>query len=90
MELHSIKQKGSKSEVIGGCSLNGQMGGMIWKNGIKTCMISYKKLIASAGLMQDTGCLGLVHWDNPERWYREGGVREAHIGNSCTPMADSY
>ena len=23
--------------------------------------------------MQDTGCLGLVHWDDPEGWYREGG-----------------
>ena len=21
------------------------------------------------------GCLGLVHWDNPEGWYREGGGR---------------
>ena len=21
--------------------------------------------------MQDTGCLGLVHWDDPEGWYRE-------------------
>ena len=25
--------------------------------------------------MQDTGCLGLVHWDDPEGWYREGGGR---------------
>ena len=25
--------------------------------------------------MQDTGCLGLVHWDDPERWYGEGGGR---------------
>ena len=23
--------------------------------------------------MQDTGRLGLVHWDDPERWYGEGG-----------------
>ena len=22
--------------------------------------------------MQDTGCLGLVHWDESEGWYREG------------------
>ena len=35
--------------------------------------ISYKKWIASAGLMQDTGSLGLVHWDDPEGWYGEGG-----------------
>ena len=48
-------------------------GGMIWENGIETCTISYKKRIANSGLMQDTGCLGLVHWNDPEGWYREGG-----------------
>ena len=41
-------------------------GGMIWENGIETCIISYMKQIASPGLMQDAGCLGLVHWDDPE------------------------
>ena len=41
-------------------------GGMIWENGIETCII-YKKRSASLGSMQDTGCLGLVHWDDPER-----------------------
>ena len=51
-------------------------GGMIWENGIETCMISYKKRIASSRLMQDTRCLGLVHWDDPEGWYGEGGGRE--------------
>ena len=55
-------------------------GGMIWENGIKTCIISYKKQIASPGLMQDTGCLGLVHWDDPERWYGEGGGRGVQDG----------
>ena len=25
--------------------------------------------------MQDTGSLGLVHWDDPEGWYAEGGGR---------------
>ena len=44
-------------------------GGMIWENGIETCKISYKKQIASPGSMQDTGCLGLVHWDDPKGWY---------------------
>ena len=33
-------------------------GGMIWENGIETCIISYVKWIASPGSMQDTGCLG--------------------------------
>ena len=36
-------------------------GGMIWENGIETCIISYMKGIASPGSMHDTGCLGLVH-----------------------------
>jgi len=30
--------------------------------------------------MHDTGCLGLVHWDNPEGWYREGGGRGGGAG----------
>ena len=48
---------------------------MIWENGIETCIISYKKRIASPGLMQDTGSLGLVHWNDPEGWYGEGEER---------------
>ena len=31
------------------------------------------KQIASPGSVYDTGCLGLVHWDDPEGWYGEGG-----------------
>ena len=30
--------------------------------------------------MHDTGCLGLVHWDDPEGWYGEGGGRGVHDG----------
>ena len=48
-------------------------GGMIWENGIETCKISFVKRITSPGLMHDTGCLGLVHWDDPEGWDGEGG-----------------
>ena len=46
---------------------------MIWENDTETCIISYKKRITSLGSMQDTGCLGLVHWDDPEGWQGEGG-----------------
>ena len=53
-------------------------GGIIWENGIETCIMSCKKRIASLGSMQDTRCLGLVPWDDPER-----------MGNTCTPVADS-
>ena len=55
-------------------------GGMIWENGIETCIISYMKQVASPGSMQDTGCSGLVHWDVPEGWYGEGGGRGVQHG----------
>ena len=42
-------------------------GEMIWENGTETCILSCKKLIASLCPMQDTGSLGLVHGDDPER-----------------------
>ena len=29
--------------------------------------------------MQDTACLGLVHGDDPERCYGEGGGRGVHV-----------
>ena len=54
-------------------------GGMIWENGIATCIISYMKGVTSPGSMHDTGCSGLVHWDDPEGWDgREvgGGVQD--------------
>ena len=54
--------------------------GMIWENGIKTCIISHRKRIASPGLMHDTGCLGLVHRDDPEGWYGEAGGRGVQDG----------
>ena len=63
--------------------------GMIWENGIETCIISYKKRIASPGLLQDTGCLGLVHWDDPEGWCGERGGRGFKMGNTCTPVAEA-
>ena len=51
-------------------------GGMIWENDIETCKLSYVKQIISQGSMHDTGCSGLVHWDDPEGWHGEGGGRE--------------
>ena len=55
--------------------MGGGEAGMIWENGTEACIISYVKQIASPGSMNDAGCLGLVHWDDPERWYGEGGGR---------------
>ena len=44
----------------------GGEGGTIWENGTETCILSCKKRIASLQSIQDTGCLGLVHGDDPE------------------------
>ena len=55
-------------------------GRMIWENGIETCILSYVKWIASPGSRHGTGCSGLVHWDDPEGWYGEGGGRGVQDG----------
>ena len=55
-------------------------GGMIWENGIETCKISCMKRVASPGSMHDTGCQGLMHWDDPEGWNGEGGGRRVQDG----------
>ena len=39
--------------------------------------------------MHETGCSGLVHWDDPEGWDEEKGEWGVQDGNTCTPMADS-
>ena len=70
--------------------MGGGEGGMIWENGIEICIISYMERVASPGSMHDTGCLGLVHWDDPEGGMgREegGGFR---MGNTCIPVVDSF
>ena len=54
--------------------------GRFWENGIETCKISCMKRVVSPGSMHDTGCLGLVHWDDPEGWYGEGGGRRVQDG----------
>ena len=54
--------------------------GMIWENGIETCILSYVKQITRPGFMHDTGCSGLVHWDDPEGCDGEGGGRGVQDG----------
>ena len=53
---------------------------MIWEKGIETGKLSYVKQITSPGSMHDTGCSGLVHWDDPEGWDEEGGGTEGQDG----------
>ena len=51
--------------------------GMIWEGSVETCILSYVKQIIGPGSMHETGCSGLVHWDDPEQWDKkrseEGG-----------------
>ena len=45
------------------------------------------------GLMQDTGCFGLVYWDDPERWYGEGcgrGVQDWEHVYTCGGFMSIY
>ena len=62
-------------------------GGMIWENGIETCIVSYRKQIASPGLILDAWgwCTGTTQRDGIGRKVA-GGVR---MRNTCTPVADS-
>ena len=55
-------------------------GGMVWENGIETCILSYVKQITSAGSVHETGCSGLMHWDDPEGCNGEGGGRRVQDG----------
>ena len=63
-------------------------GGKIWENGIETCIVSCMKQVASPGSMHDTGYLGLVHLDDPQGGYGEGGG--FRMGNTGIPVADSF
>ena len=68
-------------------------GGMIWENGIETCIISYVKRISSPGSMHETVCSGLVHWDDPEGWDGEGsrrGVQDGEHMYTCGGLMSMY
>ena len=43
--------------------------------------------------MHEIGCSGLVHWDDPEVWYREGGGRGVQDGEhmyTCARFMSMY
>ena len=64
-------------------------GGMIWENGIETCILSCKNRITSLCLMQDTACLGRVTV-MPQRDVMGREVGGGFMfGNACTPVVDS-
>ena len=66
-------------------------GAMIWENGIERCKLPHVKRIDSPGLMHDTGCLGLVHWDDPDGWDGGGrGVQDGQHVYTCGIFKSMY
>ena len=65
LSVRQQKRHRCKEQTFGLCG-EGE-GGMIWENCIETCILSCKKQITSLGSIQDAGCLGLMHWDDPEK-----------------------
>ena len=65
-------------------------GGMIWENGIETCILPYVKRITSSGscMIQDARawCTGMTQRDGMGR-EEGGGFR---MGNRCIPVMDSF
>ena len=45
-----------------------------------TCISEVINISPSLDSMHDTGCSGLVHWDDPEGWDGEGGGRGVQDG----------
>ena len=67
--------------------------GMVWENGIETCILSYLRWCASPGLMHDTGCSWLVHLDDPEGWGGEGcgrGIQDGEHMYICGGFMSMY
>ena len=48
-------------------------------------ILSYMKWITSPGSIHETGCSGLVHWDDAEGWDGEGGGRGFRMGTQVHP-----
>ena len=53
-------------------------------------MLSYEKQIASPGSMHETGCSGLVHWDDTEGWDVEGCGSGVQDGEHMHTVVDSH
>ena len=68
MTLYARQQKRHRCIEQSLDSVGEGKGGMIWENGIETYILSYVKRNTSLGSIPETGCSGLVHWDDPEGW----------------------
>ena len=80
MTIYTRRQKRHrcKEQTFGLCGR--RQGWDDLRDNIETCILPYMKYITIPGSMHDTGCLGLVHWDDPEGWCGEGGGRRVQDG----------
>ena len=74
---HSSKRDAGVKNRLSG---SGRRRGGICKNSTETRVLPYAKRITGPGSMQETGRSGLVHWDDPGGWDREGGERGVLYG----------
>ena len=51
-----------------------------WRPLKEQCIIEPFKIEKVFNIVHDTGCLGLVHRDDPEGWYGEGGGKRVQDG----------
>ena len=58
---------------------------MIREGSIEMCILSYVKWIAGPGSRHETGCSGLVHWDDPEGWDGMRGEVGSRWGTHVRP-----
>ena len=65
-------------------------GGEIWENSIETLYNIMYGRVASPGSMHNTGCLRLLHWDNPEGGEGREEGRGFRMGNTGIPVVDSF
>ena len=76
VKRREVKSKGEKKRYT---HLNAEFQ-TIARRDKKAVLSDQCKEITRPGSMQDTGCLGLVHWDHPEGGYGEGGGRRVQDG----------
>ena len=80
MTLYAKQQKRNKckEQTFGLCGRS--QGWDNLRDNIETCILPYVKQIASPGSMHETGCLGLVYWDDPEGWDGDRGEKGVQDG----------
>ena len=74
-EIEAVNENLPKNKSPGSDSFTGEFYQTFRKELLHKLLKLFQKSAESLGSMQDIGCLGLVHWDDPDRWYGEGGGR---------------